>query len=108
MHDGAVGFTTMLRATSTAMMLRATAVRREQETWRDHKITYLQYCNVATETLHAVLKPKAAGKYNKFSQVDYRAQMVDSSGIVIPRDDIPNTTASFGRGASSNTGSAAH
>ena len=89
----------MLRVTSSALMMRASGVLREQENWRDSKITYLQYLNVCTETLHSVLKPKAAQKYAKFSVVGHGAQEIDELGLVNPKEGIPAHTADYGKNA---------
>merc|ERR1711991_399433 len=83
----------MFRATSAALMFRSSAVLLEQESWRDNKVTYLQYLNVCTETLHSVLKPAAAAKYKKFSEVGYQSQDV----VLTVRQDVPKNTEEFGR-----------
>jgi hypothetical protein len=89
---------TMFRATTSALMFRASAVCLEQETWRENGITYLQYLNIATETLHSVVKPRAAAKYTKFSQVGYHAQELDASvGVTNVKKVIPAEVSEMGR-----------
>jgi hypothetical protein len=88
----------MFRATTSALMFRASAVCLEQETWRENGITYLQYLNIATETLHSVVKPRAAAKYTKFSQVGYHAQELDASvGVTNVKKVIPAEVSEMGR-----------
>ena len=89
----------MFRATSTALMLRATSVLREQETWRDQGVSYLQYLNVCTETVHKCVKPAVAGKYNKFTVMNHRATKVDETGATIEIETIPNESANYGKKA---------
>jgi len=89
----------MLRATPAAMMLRATSMLREQETWRDHKVSYLQYLNVCTETLHSVVKAKSAAKYTKYSVVGYQAQVMDQSGQIIIKENVPALSSDYGKAA---------
>ena len=87
----------MFRATGTAMMFRASAVLREQETWRDQGITNLQYLNVCTETTYACLKSEFAAKHGKWNTVAHRAQQLDDSGVVETITTIPSETAEYGK-----------
>ena len=71
---------------SAALFMRPTAVLAC--TWRDHGITYPQYLNIATETLHNCTSAAAGQKFKKFSETNFQAQETDANGMFILRDKI--------------------
>ncbi len=80
----------MLRVTQRAM-LRSTRVLREQESWRDQGITYLQYLNICTDALHKSVKESKQGKYCKFSVPGYHTQEPDGNGTFQKVTKVPGS-----------------
>ena len=78
----------MFRRTSVAAFA-ATQVR--MESWREQDISFVKYCNVATETLHKCVVPAKAAKYTKCSVVGYKAQVPKPDGgfeetVIVPAE----------------------
>jgi hypothetical protein len=69
-----------MRSTRTVAM-RASKMLREQETWRDNGMTYLQYVTIANYTLCAAVKPSLQAKYQRFSTPSYNAVEFNDMGV---------------------------
>ena len=73
---------------------RRTPVLLEQEGWRDH-ISYVKYLNIATTSLHKVVKDKQAPKYQRFSVAGYEAQESDGSGLFVKITKVPGKITDY-------------
>lgn len=84
----------MLRFSPRALF-RSTRMLREQETWRDQGISYVQYLTVCTAALHKAVKESKQSKYVKFSEVGYHAQEPDGNGTFQKVTKVPATLTEF-------------
>jgi len=99
----------MLRFTRTAQMMRPTRILRENESWREHGISYLKYLNVCTDSVQKCVTDKASAKYSKFAIMGFHAQKFNSSAAIfepIDIDGVPVNVKEYGKPAAADAAAA--